>query len=581
MDAGDACDQSTGTWLDAGYVVGDATCQNGGTGDVATSTLAADLGPLSDNGGTTQTLLPLPGNPGAGIIPDPTTVSVGGSPTALCPTTDQRGTANTAGTACYSGSVQGAPQRVAFTSAPLSVTASASATAAISLAAENTSGVVVPAPSDTTVHLASTGTGGVFATTSGGSATTSVLIPSGSTGVTVFFGDRSAGTPTLTVSANGYGPSTQTATVAPAAATSFTVTAPSTATVGAGGSVVVTARDGFGNTASGYRGTVRLTASGGTATLPTDYTFGAGDLGTHRFPVTFTSAGTVRVTATDTVDQSLVGTSGGTTVSPAVVPHGYWLVGADGGIFTFGSAQFHGSTGNLVLQRPVVGITPTTDRAGYWLVATDGGLFAFGDAGYHGSIPGLGIAPAGTPGAAQSLNAPIVGMVPSTDGQGYFMVAADGGVFAFGDARYAGSCPGIGGCSGAAVDVMPDATGNGYWLVTATGNVYAFGDAPNLGSPGSQGSVVTSAVRTPSGKGYWVLFADGTVTSFGDAVTLGAPVGQVGGSNPATAIFTTASGKGYWVSAANGAVFNYGDAPNDGGMSGSALNAPIIAATGW
>ncbi len=68
--------------------------------------------------------------------------------------------------------------------------------------------------------------------------------------------------------------------------------------------------------------------------------------------------------------------------------------------------------------------------------------------------------------AANSLNAPIVGMVPSNDDNGYFMVASDGGVFAFGDAHFAGSCPGIGGCSGSAVAVMPDASGNGYWLVT-------------------------------------------------------------------------------------------------------------------
>ena len=80
--------------------------------------------------------------------------------------------------------------------------------------------------------------------------------------------------------------------------------------------------------------------------------------------------------------------------------HGYWLVGADGGIFSFGSAQFHGSTGSLRLQRPVVGITPTSDRQGYWLVASDGGVFAFGDAGFYGSLPGLGFAPAGTLGSA-------------------------------------------------------------------------------------------------------------------------------------------------------------------------------------
>ena len=49
-----------------------------------------------------------------------------------------------------------------------------------------------------------------------------------------------------------------------------------------------------------------------------------------------------------------------TSASPPSAPrspsHGYWLVGSDGGIFTFGSAQFYGSTGALHLQRPVVGI---------------------------------------------------------------------------------------------------------------------------------------------------------------------------------------------------------------------------------
>jgi hypothetical protein len=229
----------------------------------------------------------------------------------------------------------------------------------------------------------------------------------------------------------------------------------------------------------------------------------------------------------------------------------------------------------------VAGITPTSDRGGYWLVASDGGIFAFGDAGFHGSIPGLGIAPAGTPGAAHQLGAPIVGMVPSADGGGYFMVAGDGGVFAFGDARFAGSCPGIGGCSGTAVAVMPDASGHGYWLVTSTGNVYAFGDAPRYGAPGSDGVPVTAAVRTPDGRGYWILFADGTVAPFGDARPFGGTTGGVGPSDPATAVFTTADGAGYWVASALGGVFTFGDAPNDGSMAGTHLNSPVIAATGW
>ena len=259
--------------------------------------------------------------------------------------------------------------------------------------------------------------------------------------------------------------------------------------------------------------------------------------------------------------------------------HGYWLVGSDGGIFTFGSAQFYGSTGSLHLQRPVVGIVPTATKTGYWLDASDGGVFAF-QAGFYGSIPGLGLHPAGS-GLPNSLDAPIVGMVPSSDGGGYFMVASDGGVFAFGDAKFAGSCPGIGGCSGAAVAVMPDASGDGYWLVTQTGHIYTFGDARDFGAPGPQSVPVTSAVRTPDGKGYWILFANGAVAPFGDAGDYGSPAGQMGGLDPATAIFTTSDGGGYWVASANGTVDNYGDAPSDGSMAGTKLNSPIIAASGW
>ena len=260
--------------------------------------------------------------------------------------------------------------------------------------------------------------------------------------------------------------------------------------------------------------------------------------------------------------------------------HGYWLVGSDGGIFTFGSAQFYGSTGALKLQRPVVGITPTSDLGGYWLVASDGGIFTFGDAGFFGSIPGLGFAPAGT-GAAKELNAPIVGMVPSSDGGGYFMVGSDGGVFAFGDAKFEGSCPGIGGCSGAAVTVMPDATGNGYWLVTATGHIYTFGNAAYYGAPGPQSVPVTSAVRTADGKGYWILFSNGAIASYGDAGNFGSPIGAFGGQNPATAIFATADGQGYWVASANGSVYTYGDAQFAGSMAGTKLNGAIIAGTGF
>ena len=65
--------------------------------------------------------------------------------------------------------------------------------------------------------------------------------------------------------------------------------------------------------------------------------------------------------------------------------------------------------------------TPAT--GGYWLVASDGGIFAFGDAPFYGST------------GRRHLNQPIVGMAATADAHGYWFVASDGGVFAYGDAR--------------------------------------------------------------------------------------------------------------------------------------------------
>ena len=64
---------------------------------------------------------------------------------------------------------------------------------------------------------------------------------------------------------------------------------------------------------------------------------------------------------------------------------------------------------------------------GYWLIASDGGVFTFGDARFFGST------------GAMRLNAPIVGMARIRSGNGYWLVARDGGIFTFGDARFFGS----------------------------------------------------------------------------------------------------------------------------------------------
>ena len=41
--------------------------------------------------------------------------------------------------------------------------------------------------------------------------------------------------------------------------------------------------------------------------------------------------------------------------------------------------------GAIALNKPIVGMAATPDGQGYWLVASDGGVFSFGDAAFHGS----------------------------------------------------------------------------------------------------------------------------------------------------------------------------------------------------
>jgi hypothetical protein len=101
-------------------------------------------------------------------------------------------------------------------------------------------------------------------------------------------------------------------------------------------------------------------------------------------------------------------------------------VASDGGVFTFGDARFYGSTGDVRLNKPIVGMASTPSGNGYWLVASDGGIFTFGNAAFHGSTGNV------------NLVAPIVGMATDQQTGGYWLAAADGGLFTF-DAPFLGS----------------------------------------------------------------------------------------------------------------------------------------------
>jgi cell wall-associated NlpC family hydrolase len=146
------------------------------------------------------------------------------------------------------------------------------------------------------------------------------------------------------------------------------------------------------------------------------------------------------------------------------------------------------------------------------MVASDGGIFSFGDAKFYGSTGAL------------ALNKPIVGMAVTPDGAGYWLVASDGGIFSFGDAKFYGSTgaltlnqPIVG------MGVTPD--GAGYWMVAADGGVFSFGDAKFHGSTAtSPGDPTEQVISTSTGQGYWIVQQNGTATPFGDAVSQSPPV---------------------------------------------------------
>ncbi|HXP33521.1 MAG TPA: hypothetical protein VN820_05850 [Acidimicrobiales bacterium] len=184
----------------------------------------------------------------------------------------------------------------------------------------------------------------------------------------------------------------------------------------------------------------------------------------------------------------------------------YWLVASDGGIFSFGGAPFYGSTGGMVLNKPIVGMAVTPDGGGYWLVASDGGIFSYGDAQFYGST------------GSMTLNKPIVGMAPTPDGKGYWLVASDGGIFSYGDAQFHGSTGSLA-LNKPVIGMITGPNGAGYFLVASDGGIFSFGSAPFYGSLGGLPlkNPIVAATAISDGSGYWFSDSAGLVSNFGAA----------------------------------------------------------------
>ncbi|MGI8685038.1 MAG: hypothetical protein ACR2MO_08135 [Acidimicrobiales bacterium] len=196
------------------------------------------------------------------------------------------------------------------------------------------------------------------------------------------------------------------------------------------------------------------------------------------------------------------------------------------------------------LARPVVGVAVTPSAEGYWMVASDGGIFAFGDAVFRGST------------GAITLNKPIVGMASTPSGAGYWLVASDGGIFAFGDAVFRGSTGAIT-LNKPIVGMASTPSGAGYWLVASDGGIFAFGDAAFRGSTGALtlNQPIVGMASNATGSGYWLVAADGGIFAF-NATFYGAMGGRCL-PDRVVGIATSKRGEGYRLAGRDGLVYAF------------------------
>ena len=203
------------------------------------------------------------------------------------------------------------------------------------------------------------------------------------------------------------------------------------------------------------------------------------------------------------------------------------------------------------------------NRNGYWMVGADGKVYAFGQAARHGDA-GL------TPGTE------AVDLEPTPSGDGYWVVDSAGGVSSYGDAVFRGGPDSLTLAGDEKVTSLAStSTGKGYWMFTNKGRVLNYGDAVHYGDMAKtklNGPVLDSIV-TPSGKGYYMVGSDGGIFAFGDAKFYGS-MGDKKLNAPVQSLVPDSDGVGYWQVASDGGIFAF-DAPFKGSMGSSKLNKPV------
>jgi hypothetical protein len=240
------------------------------------------LGPLQYNGGPTQTMALQPGSPALNAG-DPAQLGVA----------DQRGVVRSGGVNI--GAYQASASALVL-SAPATVTAGTPF--AISVQALDPFGQTAVGYNDMVHFIASNG------------AMATYTFTAADAGQHTFSGLRLTRAGTLTVTGTDAADASITGstafTITPAAPDHIAFAVPSNITAGAHFAITVTVQDIYGNTVTGYLGTVHFTLTG-PISAGADYTFTADDMGQHTFTVTLRQPGPYTLTSMGTADPMISG----------------------------------------------------------------------------------------------------------------------------------------------------------------------------------------------------------------------------------------------------------------------------------
>ena len=284
------------------------------------------------------------------------------------------------------------------------------------------------------------------------------------------------------------------------------------------------------------------------------------------------------------------GTGSGSSVSAAVTPRapGYWLVDQSGLAYEFGDASDFG-TSLLPWDRFAVDIESTPTGGGFWLLDSAGVFHAFGDA-----RPIVGVDMSVLEPVVDFANAPdvaeqVVSMVPTASGLGMFVFTDRGRVITRGDAVSAGDVSHLT-LSSPVLDAKLDPDGSGYWMLAADGGVFAFdavfhGSVPQLVPEGVKSEEwlnepIVGITPDPASGGYWLVSADGGVFGFGGAEYRGSVPQVLPGTRLNKPVVGMVSyGNGYLMVATDGGVFNFSDKPFVGSLGANPPTTPVVTIT--